>query len=80
MKFKNVSQFIKLLNIIWWNSTNNAQKSPVYIAVEKGNLEIVRLLLSRTELNINERSIYNQFFLFDFKSFFVLISFQNDFF
>lgn len=80
MKFKNKTKFIKLLNYIWWNSVINAQKSPLYIAVEKGNLEIVRLLLSRTELNINERSIYNQFFLFDFKSFFVFISFQNDFF
>lgn len=34
------------------------QKTPLYAAIEKGNLEIVQLLLARPELDINLKSIY----------------------
>lgn len=50
--------FIKLsINIFDEIDINNVYKTPLYVAVEKGNVEIVRLLLSRNDININERSI-----------------------
>lgn len=37
----------------------NFYKTTLFIAVEKGNLEIVRLLLNQPELKVNEKSIFS---------------------
>lgn len=40
-----------------------AQKTALHIAVEKGNVKIVKLLLANKELNINYESILFLFFI-----------------
>lgn len=57
-----------LLFIIWisfqkslfeWNSDSFIQSTPLFISVKKGNLEIVKLLLSNPEVDVNIKSILN---------------------
>lgn len=38
-------------------------KTPLYIAVDMGNLEIVKLLLNRQDIDINTKSISLLYFL-----------------
>ena len=38
-------------------------KSVLYLAVEKGNLDIIKLLLARPELDVNVQSILINFFI-----------------
>lgn len=37
------------------------------LAIEKGNDKIVTLILKRPELDINAKSIWNEFILYNFK-------------
>ena len=52
------------LNILFLNKTT------FFIAIEKENLDIIELLLSQHDIDINRKSILNQiyFFLYHFKS------------
>lgn len=48
----------------------------MHIAVEKGNVKIVKLLLANEDLNVNSESIFNSKNFIQFESQFFLISFQ----
>lgn len=45
-------------------------KTALIVATEKGNAEIVQLLLSRPELDVNHISVFKKFFFIEFKFFF----------
>lgn len=45
----------------------NIYRTPLHIAVEKGKSEIVKLLLTRKELDVNIKSILNIIILMQFK-------------
>ena len=38
-------------------------KTPLFVAAEKGNLEITKLLLEHPEIEINKKTISNQYLL-----------------
>ena len=42
-------------------------KTALYLAIEKENIEIVKLLLTNNKLDINQRNILNIFFFIKFK-------------
>lgn len=57
------------------------EKTALHMAIEKDNLEIIHLLLSHTDIDINIRSVLNCFsFLYHFDQYFFImfhISFLN---
>ena len=42
----------------------NIDKKPLYMACDKGNVELVKLLLNRKEININDKSVLKDFKFF----------------
>ena len=60
-------------NHIFERSFNIIYKSVLYLAVEKENIEIVKLLLNNDKLDINFRYIFIQFILIKFE----IISFNG---
>lgn len=42
----------------------NIDKTPLYMACDKGNVELVKLLLNRKEININDKSVLKDFKFF----------------
>ena len=47
-------------------------RTALHVAVEKENLEIVKLLLSNKNIDINQRSILKNTFLYHSKSYFFI--------
>lgn len=57
---------------------NFNKKTILYAAVEKGDPEIVKLLLSKEKIDVNAKSIWNSIFQYHFKIY-NIIKFQFDF-
>ena len=55
-------------------------KTALYLAIEKDNIEIVKLLLTNNKLNINQRNILNIFFFIKFKILFFNVILNHIFF
>lgn len=76
--------------LIFWNLNEISNffvfsnKAALNVAVEKGNLETVRLLLSHPEINVNIKSISNNLKFFNSiskkKKFFFIVFEKNCFF
>lgn len=64
--------FLNTIQIVLFNEILfKVYKAPFCIAFENGNIEILKLLLDKDNLNINFRNI--QFMIFFTKSFFFII-------
>lgn len=61
--------------IIWNFNINIINKTALHLAVEKGNTEIVQMLLSNKRVNINSETILISIILTSFQIFWFLISF-----
>ena len=61
--------------IIWNFNINIINKTALHLAVEKGNTEIVQMLLSNKRVNINSETISISIILTSFQFFWFLISF-----
>lgn len=59
MKFESmiISQSFYLKNCI--KLKFNFDKTPLQIAIDKGNIEIFKILLQREDINVNAQTIYN---------------------
>lgn len=61
---------MKLLFYLLIKFNLNLNKTALHIAVDNGNFEIVRLLLSIKEIDINAKSIFLSILFISFKIFF----------
>lgn len=56
---------MKLINIIIY-------KSSIHFAIEKGNKDIIKLLLSRSDIDVNRKLILNHFFVINLVYIYIL--------
>lgn len=50
----------KSIKAIINNEITMCEKTPLYMAIEKRNVNAIKLLLARTDININDKSFFNE--------------------